>query len=734
MNQTVQLEIERVDRSTAWLTRTLLFGFVGALGACFDGFLGDINGLSFGLALGVGFGAGVSLSLFWSILYAVSTYIPNRLSLLFWLSLSIALGFYLANSLGAFERLGSEHNTLALITIIGCSCVGVGVGLISWLTEPQVRTPHHFQSLVTGRFRLASSSLLVVGGITAFVLERHILVGLYPLAHKALLVLASFSVSTGVIIWMRDRALRTLFARPAWMLCLALLGNAFAELHSDADAELEALRRQPIIAFSIDVLRSMTDFDRDDYSSLLSGGDCAPFDASRNPGVPEIAGNGIDDNCLYGDAKLSEPVDVQGAASTPPSKGDSQNVRPKTSIVLITVDTVRADHMSIYGYKRRTFPQLERYITEATVFDRAYSSSAWTSLTISSLMRGLYPRHLKWTPVYETNRFRLLRDPDSELEEKEKVRMTFTMPLDDPRPSLAQVLQAEGYYTAAIVNDGYSDFLSERMGVAAGFDRFESMDDRPRKKRNVRGTITEAMKILRERPRGQHFFLWVHVFGPHDPSSRHSVSPQYGKSVVDKYDHELHQADFQLGRLLRYLRTYERRGEVSTVITSDHGELFFSKRRYHGVKLDEGSIRVPLVISSPGWPSGRTEVLASSVDLMPTMLAMAGVEPRPASDGDDLTPYVLGHKSANQRIRVAETWHLRKDGVRKKDLVAAFDGRYKAVYDRLKNVTKVIDQWDKRKRPRNLGVTHKRASAVVDYLKRYVDTTSGPIWDSQSGR
>ena len=192
------------------------------------------------------------------------------------------------------------------------------------------------------------------------------------------------------------------------------------------------------------------------------------------------------------------------------------------------------------------------------------------------------------------------------------------------------------------------------------------------------------MKILKERPRGQNFFLWVHIFGPHDPSSRHSVSPQYGKSVVDKYDHELHQADFQLGRLLRYLRIYERRGEVSTVITSDHGEQFFSKRRYHGVRLDEGSIKVPLVISSPGWPSGRTEVLASSVDLMPTMLSMAGVEPYPTSDGDDLAPYVLGYKSASKRIRVAETWHLRKDGVRKKDLVAAFDGRYKAVYDRLK--------------------------------------------------
>ena len=85
-----------------------------------------------------------------------------------------------------------------------------------------------------------------------------------------------------------------------------LLANAFGELNSDADAEIDALRAQSTIAFSIDVLRSMTDFDRDDYSGFLSGGDCAPFDASRNPGMPEIAGNGIDDNCLYGDAKTPE--------------------------------------------------------------------------------------------------------------------------------------------------------------------------------------------------------------------------------------------------------------------------------------------------------------------------------------------------------------------------------------------------------------------------------------------
>jgi arylsulfatase A-like enzyme len=236
---------------------------------------------------------------------------------------------------------------------------------------------------------------------------------------------------------------------------------------------------------------------------------------------------------------------------------------------------------------------------------------------------------------------------------------------------------------------------------------------------------------LKEMPKGQSFFLWVHLFGPHDPSSTHRASPKFGTSTKDRYDHELHYTDLQLGRLLRRLRRRERNERIATVITSDHGELFFKKRRYHGVNLHEASIKVPIVISAPDWPVGRTETLASLVDLAPTILAITGAEPAAGIDGDDLAPYVFGYRDGSDRIHLAETWYLLKDGRPSRDIVAAFDGRYKAVHNRVKNLTKVVSQRDISRRPRNLGRKFKGAKRVLKVLDHYIESTSGPIWADQ---
>ncbi len=713
--------------TTVFRTRILLFGAVGFFAGWTDANLGDLDGLNTGLAIGLCFGAGLSISLYWTVIYLFTRRLRSGMSLVVWLVTSILAGFYLAYSLNAFLRLGSEHNTLALITIFGCLAAGLGVGLLSWITEPRYQKNHWLQELVWTRFRWPSALALLAIGYGLFYFERRVFVGLYPQAHKAMLIIGFFFMVSGLLLILNNRIPRMIFTRPIWMLGLALLANAFIDLQKDADESVYELRARPIIGFSMDVLRTMTDVDRDDYSSLLGGGDCAPFNSLVNPGMKEIPGNGLDDNCRLGDVEAKTIKMPTKSAASSISVEPSTRV-PDTSLVLITVDTVRADHLSIYGYNRRTTPQLERFATRSVIFDRAYASSAWTSLSISSMMRGLYPRRLLWTPVYETNKFRLIEDPTSELKEGEKVRITFTMPLNDPRPTLAQRLQAHGLYTAAIINDGYAEFLSEKMGVAAGFDRFENMDDQPKRRRTVRGTVNRAMRILSEIPKDKYFFLWVHIFGPHDPSTKHKGSPKFGKSIKDKYDHELHYADAQLGRLLRRLKVMERRQRIATVITSDHGELFFKKRRYHGVNLHESSIKVPLIISAPGWSAGRTETLASLVDVMPTMLSLAGAEPASNIDGDDLAPYVSGLLPHEERIRFAETWYLSKDGTPKKDMVAAFDGRYKAVHNRLKNYTKVVDQNDLKRRPKNIGLKSSRAKRINEELEAYIESTSGPIW------
>jgi choline-sulfatase len=481
------------------------------------------------------------------------------------------------------------------------------------------------------------------------------------------------------------------------------------------------LRQSPTVAFSIDTLRGATDFDRDDFSSLLNGGDCAAFNGAVNPSAREIPGNGLDDNCMLGDSAIVD--DSNKTAVTSESAVD-------TSVILITVDTVRPDHLSVYGYPRPTTPNLNRFAaTQAMVFDRAYSASAWTSLAISAMMRGLYPRRIEWTKVYETNRFRLVREEEkTNLAKGEKLRLLFTMPLDDHRKPLARQLRERGMYTAAVVDDGYAEFLSAKMGVADGFDRFETMDSLPKKMRTDKGTVDLAMKVLRQIPKDQEFFLWIHLFGPHDPNSRHRGVKKYGKTLVDKYDHELTYADKQLGRLIKRINWMSKSRRIAVALTSDHGEQFYKRRRYHGINLHEANIRVPLIISHPDWPAGRTDTLASLVDIAPTILAWTQTASAHSTDGDDLSPYALGYRSAEDRKHIAETWYVSQTGVAKRDLVAVFDGEHKVIHNRLRNLTRVVSQKDKRRRAKNLGRKFKPAKPLITELKRYLEDTSGPIW------
>src|SRR5690606_8254541 len=134
---------------------------------------------------------------------------------------------------------------------------------------------------------------------------------------------------------------------------------------------LDAILQRPLVGLTVRTLRYLTDFDRDGYSSLLGGGDCAPFDGAVHPGADEIPDNGLDDNCVGGDLP-NGAIDHASPAVIPET--------PATlDVTIITIDPPRADHTSLSGYERDTTPALPAWAETATRFQRAYTAGPWTS-------------------------------------------------------------------------------------------------------------------------------------------------------------------------------------------------------------------------------------------------------------------------------------------------------------------------------------------------------------------
>jgi arylsulfatase A-like enzyme len=317
---------------------------------------------------------------------------------------------------------------------------------------------------------------------------------------------------------------------------------------------LLTLRPWPLLV--IDAARRISDVDRDGYGAWLAGGDCAPFDPAIHPAAREQPGNGRDDNCLLGDApRRPSRTAAPASASARPS-----GTRPVPfDLVLITIDSLRADRVGAYAPRYAaaglaTTPQLDDWARTALRFDRAYTTGGWTSIAISALMRGRYPRALAWTPMFETASYRLvsaaIRDKLGNFDRATKM---FPLPVEDRHPTLAQWLGERGMHTIAVVDDGYSEVLSPGTRLAPGFDVVREVDSLPKPRRGDSATVDLALEALAAVPPDQRFFLWVHFFGPHSPSTRHRGVRRDGNTPVQAYEHEIRYLDQQLGRLIAFL-------------------------------------------------------------------------------------------------------------------------------------------------------------------------------------
>ncbi len=300
------------------------------------------------------------------------------------------------------------------------------------------------------------------------------------------------------------------------------------------------------------------------------------------------------------------------------------------NVVLVTIDTLRADRVGAYGHAAAQTPALDRLAREGVLLEDAVVQVPQTRPSHASIFTGLLP--------YEHG-----------------IRDNYSHPLTAGTPTLASVLREAGWDTAGFVG-AYP--VSRPSGLDRGFAVFDDPFGREgaatretRTERRASEVVDRVLAWLRQ-PRARPFFAWVHLFDPHAP---YDAPAPWGERLVDNpYDGEVAYADAQLGRLLAWLDGAGLRPRTLVVVTSDHGEgLGAHGEDEHMFFVYDSTLRVPLVLSWPGHlPAGaRVGGQFRSVDLLPTLLELVGVT-APSTSGVSRAPLLR----RGGRIRESESY------------------------------------------------------------------------------
>jgi arylsulfatase A-like enzyme len=309
--------------------------------------------------------------------------------------------------------------------------------------------------------------------------------------------------------------------------------------------------------------------------------------------------------------------------------------------VLVTIDTLRADHVGCYGAEPTATPTLDALAARGARFETAISPAPLTLPSHATLLTGLDPpRH--------------------------GVRANGAYRLGPDWPTLAERLADEGLATAAFVS---AFVLERRFGLARGFEHYDDalgvqLDDVGVASRPAGATVDAALAWLEAAP--ARFFLWLHLYDPHAPYE--PPEPHRSRHFGRPYDGEIAYADAELGRLLEAIDARFPDGRTLVAVTSDHGEsLGEHGEPTHAFGVYDATQRVPLLLAGPGVPEGRVVTpLVRLADLAPTLLALFGQPPlteRPAESpassaehaGESLLPLLHHEPEAPARVAWVET-------------------------------------------------------------------------------
>jgi arylsulfatase A-like enzyme len=326
-----------------------------------------------------------------------------------------------------------------------------------------------------------------------------------------------------------------------------------------------------------------------------------------------------------------------------PLSASSTQAKVPHNVILISLDTLRADHLGLYGYHRNTSPHMDTFAQEGIVFENAVVQSPWTPSSHASIMTSLYPTY---HGVYS----------DSPM-------------LDTRHMTLAELLQEAGYQTAAFTDGGW---MKGEFGLHQGFDIYDDQGG------GIAQIIPRAKEWLNKNG-SKPFFIFIHCYDIHSPynpplpynsifhefpytghlvpSSNNLVLANQNKLATSEadlkhfislYDGGIRYTDEKIGEFLSYLRKSGLKDHSLITITSDHGEEFKEHDRFlHGQLYFRPHLHVPLIMQIPNYPKKtiRIKELVRSIDLLPTILEISGLPSNQQAQGRSLLPLIKRHRS-----------------------------------------------------------------------------------------
>jgi arylsulfatase A-like enzyme/Tfp pilus assembly protein PilF len=316
-------------------------------------------------------------------------------------------------------------------------------------------------------------------------------------------------------------------------------------------------------------------------------------------------------------------IGVALLAGCQPQKPKPVALRP-LNVLLVTIDTLRPDHIHCYGYPDVETPTLDALAQRGVLFENAVAQTPLTPPSHASIFTGQNPN-------------------------VHKVRNTGGFILPSAARPLARILSEQGWDTAAFIG---SAVMKKLFGFDNGFAVYDDEMPRPGNRNEFREdperrasvVVDRAIDWLSKRPAGKPFFLWVHIYDPHIP---YQPPPEFASKYKGRpYDGEIAYSDQQIGRLFAAIR---KPGETVTAVLSDHGESLGEHGEHtHGVFLYDATLRIPFLIAGPGIPAGiRVKQQARTIDFLPTLLEVMGGSTPGNVQGLSLVPSFQGASVAS---------------------------------------------------------------------------------------